>query len=145
MYIGNNNHFYADDKIVIGTGTVISDGCTFRTANHYYDGDDLRSLPYDDRVICRPIVIGRNCWIGMGVIILPGVVIGEGAVIGAGSVITKNIPNEAIVAGNPAILIKYRNHDVYQKLANDDKQIMQVFDSYKRNKIYKGVKRKWLM
>lgn len=76
-HIGNNNCFYADATITIQEGTVIADNCEFRTANHFYDGEDLKMLPYDERVICESIAISRNCWIGSHVIILPGVVIGE--------------------------------------------------------------------
>jgi maltose O-acetyltransferase len=57
----------------------------------------------------RPIVIEDDVWIGARVTILGGVNIGTGAVIGAGSVVTKNVPPYAIVAGNPAKLIRYRN------------------------------------
>lgn len=140
MHSGNNNRFYADAQISIGEGTVISDDCVFRTASHYYDGDDLRMLPYDERVICRPIIIEKNCWIGMRSIILPGIVIGEGAVVGAGSVVTKPVPKGAVVAGNPAQIIKYRNLDIYQELADRDQQIMRAFDSYERIKVQKGVR-----
>lgn len=141
VHIGNNNRFYEDAEISIGEGTIISDDCVFRTASHYYDGDDLRMLPYDERVICRPIAIEKNCWIGMGAIILSGSVIGEGAVVGAGSVVTKSVPKGAVIAGNPAKIIKYRNLDTYQMLADSNQQIMRTFDSYERLKIQEGVKK----
>ena len=52
--------------------------------------------------------IGSNCWIGDNVIILGNINIGNGAIIGAGSIITKDVPAYAVVAGNPAKIIKYR-------------------------------------
>ena len=57
----------------------------------------------------KPIVIGDDVWIGACSIILKGVTIGEGAVVAAGSVVTKDVDAYAIVGGNPAKLIKYRD------------------------------------
>ncbi len=54
------------------------------------------------------VVIGNDVWIGYNVIIISGVSIGDGAAIGAGSVVTKDVPPYAIVAGNPARLVRYR-------------------------------------
>ncbi|MDE6144954.1 MAG: sugar O-acetyltransferase, partial [Muribaculaceae bacterium] len=51
--------------------------------------------------------IGKNAWIGAGATILPGVTIGDNAIIGAASVVTKNVPADTIVAGNPAKFIKH--------------------------------------
>ena len=78
------------------------------------------------------LLVGKNCWIGTRCLILPGVTINEGAVVAAGSVVTKDVPEMAIVAGNPARIVKYRDANVYQELSNYKKQIIRVFDSYKR-------------
>jgi maltose O-acetyltransferase len=50
----------------------------------------------------KPVTIGADCWIGGGVIICPGVTIGDRCVLGAGSVVTKDVPDDTLVAGNPA-------------------------------------------
>lgn len=64
--------------------------------------------------------------------IMAGVTIGDGAVIGAGSIVTKNVPSCAVVGGNPARIIKYRNKEVFEKLLLDDK-------IYIKNKNIKGI------
>ncbi len=56
----------------------------------------------------KAVVIGDDVWIGGRVIILPGVHVGSHSIIGAGAVVTKDVPEWAIVAGNPAIVKKYR-------------------------------------
>ena len=65
------------------------------------------TAPSQRRVtVSRPIVIGRNVWLGAGVIVLPGVTIGENSIIGAGSVVNHDIPANVIAAGSPAKVIK---------------------------------------
>ena len=54
-----------------------------------------------------PITIGDNCWLGGGAIVIPGVTIGDNVVVAAGSVVTKDVPDNAVVAGNPARIVKY--------------------------------------
>lgn len=58
----------------------------------------------------KPIIVGNDVWIGTRSIILPGVRIGNHVIIGAGSVVTKDVPDWAIVAGNPARILKYRKN-----------------------------------
>lgn len=53
-----------------------------------------------------PITIGEDCWLCGNVIVLPGVTIGNGSIIGAGSVVTKDVPPNCVVAGNPAKIIR---------------------------------------
>jgi acetyltransferase-like isoleucine patch superfamily enzyme len=53
-----------------------------------------------------PVVIGQNCWIGVGSIILRGVTIGDNSIVAAGSVVTKSVPPNTLVAGNPAVAVK---------------------------------------
>ena len=59
----------------------------------------------------RIIHIGNDVWIGANACIMPGVTVGDGAVIGAGAIVTKDVPPFAVVAGNPAKVIKYRFSD----------------------------------
>lgn len=57
-------------------------------------------------ITCKPVHIKKNCWIGAGSTILPGVTVGENSVVGAGAVVTKDVPDNVIVVGNPAKIIR---------------------------------------
>lgn len=87
--IGNN--------VLIGSGVLISDSDAHPL--HYELRDDSRFISN------RPIVINDFAFIGARSIIMKGVIVGKGAVIGAGSVVTKDVPDMAIVAGNPAKIV----------------------------------------
>ena len=91
-------------------------GLTIFSSEHNWV--DANAIPYDDKIISKPVKINDFVWCGANVTILPGVEIGEGAIIGAGSVVTKDVPNFAIVAGNPAIVKKYRDIDRFMVLKN---------------------------
>ena len=88
-----------EDDVLIGSGVHIY------TANHKFG---LKGIPvikqgYFD---CKPVIIKRGSWIGANVMILPGVTIGENSVVGASSVVTKSVPDNVLVVGNPARIIK---------------------------------------
>lgn len=97
-------------RVEIGDDTLIAAGTRIITSTHDYSNHPI----WKERVD-KPIKIGRNVWIGANAIILPGVKIGDHAVIGAGSVVTKHVPENMIVAGNPAKLIRKREPGVYDK------------------------------
>jgi maltose O-acetyltransferase len=85
-------------EVTIEDGVQIGPAVQIYTADHPRDPEQRRAgLEFG-----RPICIGRNAWIGGGAIILPGVTIGADAVIGAGAVVTRNVPAEMTVVGNPA-------------------------------------------
>ena len=88
------------------------------TQNHNYEGS---AIPYDNIDICKKIHIGDFVWFGNRVTIVGNVNIGEGAIIAAGSVVCKDVPTCAIVGGNPAKVIKYRDKDHYFKLKSEEK------------------------
>ena len=125
VQIGAGAKFYAVGGITVEEGSIISDFVQIRTVNHNYDSEDLQYLPFDGRSYCKPVHIKQNVWIGTNVLILPGVTIGEGAVVGAGSVVTKDVEACAVVAGNPARVIKYRNKQRYEELVKQEKIYMQ--------------------
>jgi phosphonate metabolism protein (transferase hexapeptide repeat family) len=79
---------------------------TYRSRSHFMAEEDDREV-HEWRLGHR-VTIGPDVWIGHGAILLPGVSVGTGAVIGAGAVVTKDVPDYAIAAGNPARLIRAR-------------------------------------
>lgn len=91
-----------DTHIYVGDQTMFGPHVTIATAGHPID-PELRGqgLQYN-----MPVHIGRNCWLGAGVVVLPGVTIGDDTVIGAGSVVTKNIPSGVVAAGNPCRVLR---------------------------------------
>ena len=94
-------------SIRIGTGTMIAPNCALYPYDHgIAPGRPIMEQPLESK---GPITIGREAWLGVGVIVLGGVEIGDGAVIAAGSIVTQNIPENAIAAGTPAKAIKMRN------------------------------------
>lgn len=130
--IGDYCGLYAQGGIEIMSGSILADRVDIRTANHYYDGPDLNLLPFDEKVLVSPVVIEENVWIASHVVILPGVTIGEGAVIAAGAIVTRNVPPMAVVAGNPAKIIKWRNADRYYRIKNADRLYMKEFNTLER-------------
>jgi len=84
--------------IYIGANTLVASNVTIMAHDHC---KRVRNQP-----ILIDTIIGERCFIAVGAIILPGVVIGNEVVVGAGAVVTKNVPSNCIVAGNPAKIIR---------------------------------------
>lgn len=124
VVINQNTRIFSACKIVIEDHVLISWGCNIADSNMHsmHSADRLRdtqtareairtntigqNVDYSN-VVSEPIIIKENAWIGLNAIILKGVTIGRGAVVGAGSVVTKDVPDFAVVAGNPARIMKY--------------------------------------
>ena len=116
--------FISIDEIIIGKDVMFSWGCTVidNNAHSLVSSDRIQDVidwkkgiedgkigAYKNwnKVSHGKIRIKDKAWIGFNAIILKGVTIGEGAIVGAGSVVTKDVPDYAVVAGNPAKIIKY--------------------------------------
>lgn len=108
IHVGEN--FYANfnctfldvTTIRIGDNCMLAPNVQLYTATHPIDPNERNSgLEY-----AKPITIGDNVWIGGGAILIPGVTIGDNVVIGAGSVVTKSFPDNVVIAGNPAHVIR---------------------------------------
>jgi len=123
--IGKGSCLKSDSYIEYMGGVKIGDyfhtgrGLTIFTSNHDYDKGD--KIPYGNDDVLREVVIGNWVWCGANVTIVPGVHIGDGAVIGSGAVVTKDVPECAVVGGNPAKVIKYRDKDHFYKLKSEGK------------------------
>lgn len=104
--------------VSIGRNVIVMPGCLMMSAGGITIADgamiaanvQLISNNHDlyerQVIICRPVHIGKNAWIGAGATILPGVTVGDNAVVGAGSVVTHDVAPDTVVAGNPARFIK---------------------------------------
>ena len=108
VYCNFGATFVDDTHIYVGDYTMFGPHVTVATAGHPIL-PELREKAYQYNM---PVHIGRNCWLGAGVIVLPGVTIGDNSVIGAGSVVTKDIPANVVAVGNPChVLREIGEHD----------------------------------
>jgi len=94
-------------RISIGDETLFGPNVQIYTATHPVNWKERAS----GLEFAKPVVIGRNVWIGGSTVICPGVTIGDRTIIGAGSVVTKNIPSDVVAAGNPCRIIRPLNPD----------------------------------
>ncbi len=94
-----------DTHIYVGDCTMFGPNVTVATAGHPIL-PELREQAYQYNA---PVHIGRNCWLGAGVIVLPGITIGDNSVIGAGSIVTKDIPENVVAVGNPCRVLRKIN------------------------------------
>ena len=124
VLINEGTTLYCTNGITIGSDVMFSWGCTVVDSNFHsiVSAERLKDLAnarkeYEagilgqntDRAAVKsaPIVIKDKAWIGFNSMIMKGVTIGEGAVVGAGSVVVNDVPDYAVVGGNPAKVIKY--------------------------------------
>ena len=102
IYANYNLTLVDDTHIYVGDHTMFGPNVTIATAGHPIC-PELREQGLQFNM---PVRIGRNCWLGAGVIVLPGVTIGDNVVIGAGSVVTKDLPSNVVAVGNPCRVLR---------------------------------------
>ncbi len=101
VFINQNCTFYDLGGLDIGDDVMIGPNVSIITAGHPLDPSQRRAA-----TIGKPIVIKRNVWIAAGATVIGGVTVGENAVVAAGSVVTKDVPPNTLVGGNPARVIR---------------------------------------
>ena len=106
--IGEGSVLYG--PVFIGKYVMMGPNCTIYTQNHEFS-DVNKPMCQQGAQMVEPVVIDDDVWIGGSVTILPGVHVGHGAILAACAVITKDVPDFAIVGGNPAKILKYRNNE----------------------------------
>jgi maltose O-acetyltransferase len=111
MEVGNNCNLSSGLRVIgdlrLGNDVMMGPDVTFISYNHRFDNLDIpmRAQGCAESI---PITVGNDVWIGMRAMIMPGVKIGSHSIIAAGSLVLKDVPEWAIVGGNPAKVIKYR-------------------------------------
>ncbi|MDF2437469.1 MAG: acetyltransferase [Bacteroidota bacterium] len=101
VFINHACSFLDMGGITIEDNVLLGPKVNLVTENHPTDPADRKAL------VCKPIVIKQNAWIGAAATILPGVTIGENAIVAAGAVVSKDVPANTIVGGIPAKIIKH--------------------------------------
>lgn len=115
FYCDYGTNIYLGEKVYFNFDCVILDVCEVRIGNHvfiapgvhiYAATHPLSAESRRTQEFGKPVTIGNDVWIGGKAVICPGVTIGDRSVIGAGSVVTKDVPADVVVAGNPAKVIR---------------------------------------
>ena len=101
VFINTGCHFQDQGGITVGDGVLIGHNVVLATLNHAMSPEDRASM------IPAPIRIGKRVWIGANATVLPGVTIGDGSIVAAGAVVTKDVPENTVVAGVPAVPIRH--------------------------------------
>ncbi len=101
VFVNQNCTFYDLGGLDIGDDVMIGPNVSLITTGHPIDPGRRR-----DGIVAKPIVIERNVWIAAGVTIIGGVTVGEHSVIAAGAVVTRDVPPNTLVGGNPARVIR---------------------------------------
>jgi acetyltransferase-like isoleucine patch superfamily enzyme len=106
VFVNQNCTFYDLGGLDIADDVMIGPNVSIITASHPLDPSQRRAI-----TIGNPIVIARNVWIAAGATIIGGVTVGENSVVAAGSVVTKDVPPNTLVGGNPARVIRSLGDD----------------------------------
>lgn len=111
--IGYDCHIGCVNEIVIGNNVLIASKVFISDHSHGETNVESLKLPPNSRKVVSkgPVIIEDNVWIGEGVAIMPNVRIGRNAIVGANAVVTKDVPENSVIGGNPARIIKFLNEN----------------------------------
>jgi len=123
VYANFNLTLVDDTHIYIGDNTLLGPNVVLATAGHPLL-PELRAKGYQFNA---PIRIGKNCWLGAGVMVMPGVTIGDNTVIGAGSIVTRDIPAGVLAVGNPCHVLREIGEHERQYYFHDKKIPPELF------------------
>jgi len=138
VWIGDYSKIYGGTMISsmgglhVGNYVGIGYQVTILTFIHSYR--NATAIPFDNKVLLKPVIIRDFAWVGWNSKIMPGIEIGEGAIVSMGSVVTKNVPRLAIVMGNPAEVIGYRSEEHFETCKREGRvcshRITDFFDGF---------------
>ena len=109
VFINMGCKFQDQGGIYLGDGALIGHNVVLATLNHAKSPKDRSSM------LPAPIHIGKNVWIGSNATVLPGVTIGDGAIVAAGAVVTHDVPENTIVGGVPARVLRHLSEEELQE------------------------------
>ena len=133
VFIGDDVHINRPERVILKDYVTIANGVVINskgglyigkysgiglksviwTSEHHYRG--AKSIPFDCGADLKPVIIRDFVWMGSHVKITPGTEIGEGAIIGLGAVVIKDVPPLAVVLGNPASIVGYRDKKHFER------------------------------
>ena len=156
--ISNPNRFYIGDNSTVQTrthihsmggvyiGNYVGIGLESIIISFVHNYNYCKSIPYDNTIMIKPVVIRDFVWLGWRCLINPGVEIGEGAIVGMGAVVNNDVPPLAIVMGNPASVVGYRSKKAFEECKKEGRfnthRILETFGQFEE-KLPMMIKRKY--